>query len=51
MHFVKKDPGQTIPVSDKKIIDRLNKELMRLIKENDAPKETIIRMSESTGIN
>ena len=51
VYDIKKDPGQTIPVSDKKIIDRLNKELMRLIKENDAPKETIIRMSESTGIN
>ena len=45
------DPGQTSPISDKKIIDRLNNELIQLIKENDAPKETIIRMSESIRIN
>ena len=46
-YYVKSDPGQTKPITDKKILERLNQEMMRLINENDAPKETVLRMHES----
>lgn len=41
------DPGQTTPVHDPDIIRRLNRELFRLMAENDAPAETVQRMKES----
>ena len=47
IYDVLSDPGQTKPVTDRSIFDRLNKEMMRLINENDAPMETILRMEES----
>ena len=47
IYDVKSDPGQTKPIIDKKILERLNQEMMRLINENDAPKETVLRMHES----
>ena len=39
------DPGQITPIKDKNVLDRLNKEMMKLIHQNDAPKETILRMA------
>jgi hypothetical protein len=47
IYDVLSDPGQTKPITDRSIFDRLNKEMMRLINENDAPMETILRMEES----
>ena len=47
IYDVLSDPGQTKPITDRSIFDRLNKEMMRLINENDAPIETILRMEES----
>ena len=41
------DPKQTEPVNDVSLIKRLNKELFRLMRENDAPREAIQRMEES----
>ena len=47
IYDVKTDPGQTKPITDKNVLERLNQEMMRLIYDNDAPKETILRMHES----
>jgi len=47
MYNVRIDPGQTEPVNDPDVIARLNNDLFRLMRENDAPKETINRMEES----
>ena len=41
IYDVKTDQGQTKPITDKNVLERLNQEMMRLIYENDAPKETI----------
>jgi hypothetical protein len=38
------DPGQTTPISDPAVLERLNAELFRLMAENDAPEEVIRRM-------
>ena len=47
IYDVLSDPEQLKPIRDETVIKRLNEEMMRLMKENDAPKEAIIRMSES----
>ena len=47
IYDVLSDPGQVKPITDRSIFDRLNKEMMRLINENDAPMEVILRMEAS----
>ena len=47
IYDVLSDPGQTKPIMEKAVLERLNEEMMRLIQLNDAPKETILRMEES----
>jgi arylsulfatase A-like enzyme len=49
LYDLQEDPGQMQPITDPKIIDRLNREMFRLMRELDAPKETILRFQESTG--
>ena len=41
------DPGQEKPIKDVSVTDRLNSELFRLMRSNDAPPESIRRMEES----
>ena len=49
LYDLQNDPGQTTPVNDPAVTDRLNRELFRLMAENDAPTETVQRMKESLG--
>ncbi|XWN31595.1 MAG: sulfatase [Devosia sp.] len=44
------DPGQTTPVDDPSVVERLNGELFRLMEENDAPPEVIARMRSSVRV-
>ena len=44
---VSNDPSQTKPILDKKVLERLNKAMINIMQNNDAPKETILRMLES----
>jgi arylsulfatase A-like enzyme len=41
------DPGQTTPINDPDVVERLNKALFRLMAENDAPAEAVQRMKDS----
>ena len=43
------DPGQTTPVDDEGVKQRLKEELFRLMTANDAPEEAFARMRESLG--
>jgi len=47
LYDLNSDPGQIKIVNDPVVIDRLNKELFRLMAENDAPVEAINRMKQS----
>jgi hypothetical protein len=47
LYDLEADPGQTTPIDDPVVIDRLNQELFRLMMENDAPPEAVKRMQES----
>ena len=47
MYDLENDPGQTKPVTDKKILKKFQEALFLLMKENNAPEETIKRMRES----
>ena len=47
LYDLEADPGQTTPVTDGAVIDRLNDALFRLMAENDAPAEAMRRMKES----
>ena len=47
MYDLDNDPGQTKPVTDKKILKKFQEALFLLMKENNAPEETIKRMRES----
>ncbi len=49
IYDLEKDPGQTTPITDQKIISKFNNALFKLMKENDAPAEAIKRMHESVG--
>ena len=49
IYDLEKDPGQTTPITDQKIISKFNDALFILMKENDAPAEAIKRMHESVG--
>ena len=44
---LKTDPGQTTPIDDPGVIERLNGELFRLMAELDAPAEAVERMRAS----
>ena len=50
LYDLESDPGQTRPLSNRAVIDRLNGELFRLMAELDAPPETVKRMRESLGV-
>lgn len=47
LYDLQADPGQTTPLNDSAVIERLNAELFRLMKENDAPPEAVRRMEKS----
>ncbi|MCG8361684.1 MAG: hypothetical protein MI920_39515, partial [Kiloniellales bacterium] len=47
LYDLETDPGQTRPIDDRAVLDRLNDELFRLMKELDAPPEAVRRMKES----
>lgn len=47
LYDLETDPGQTTPIDDPQVIERLNAALFRLMAENDAPAETVQRMKES----
>ena len=47
LYDLETDPGQTTPLKDQAVIDRLNDELFRLMAETDAPPEAVQRMRES----
>jgi len=47
MYDLENDPGQTKPVTDKKILKKFQDALFRLMEENNAPNETIKRMRDS----
>ena len=49
LYDLQTDPGQENPISDPLVVERLNNELFRLMKENDAPIETVDRMKASLG--
>jgi hypothetical protein len=49
IYDLEKDPGQTTPITDQKIISKFNDALFILMKENDAPAEAIKRMHDSVG--
>ena len=47
LYDLETDPGQTTPINDPQVTERLNAALFRLMAENDAPAETVQRMKES----
>lgn len=47
LYDLETDPGQTRPITDRAILERLNAELFRLMSENDAPSEVIRRMTDA----
>ena len=47
LYDLSSDPGQKKPIKDVSVTDRLNSELFRLMRSNDAPPESIRRMEES----
>ncbi len=47
LYDLKADPGQTVPIQDPYVTERLNTALFKLMEENDAPKETVQRMKDS----
>ena len=47
LYDLSSDPGQKKPIKDVRVTDRLNSELFRLMRSNDAPPESIRRMEES----
>ena len=49
LYDLETDPGQTTPIDDPVVINRLNEELFRMMAENDAPKEAVDRMKASLG--
>jgi hypothetical protein len=49
LYDLETDPGQTTPIDDAAVKRRLRNELFALMQANDAPPETIARMTESLG--
>nr|WP_306266793.1 sulfatase [Pararhizobium sp. IMCC3301] len=47
LYDLETDPGQTTPIDDPQVTERLNAALFRLMAENDAPAETVQRMKDS----
>ena len=47
LYDLENDPGQTKPVTDAAVVERLNEALFSLMAENDAPDEAMRRMRES----
>jgi hypothetical protein len=43
------DPNQSKKIEDPKVKSKLSLELLRLIKENDAPTEALMRMEKALG--
>ena len=50
LHDLETDPGQTTPIDDPAVVQRLNDALFRLMAENDAPQETVKRMKDSLSV-
>ena len=49
IYDVLNDPNQSKKIEDPKVKSKLNSELLRLIKENDAPTEALMRMEKALG--
>jgi hypothetical protein len=49
LYDLQTDPGQTTPIDDPAVRQRLKDGLFRLMAENDAPPEAVRRMHESLG--
>jgi hypothetical protein len=49
IYDVLNDPNQSKKIEDPKVKSKLSSELLRLIKENDAPTEALMRMEKALG--